>query len=112
MKKDTNNYRELLLQIRDLLTSVGDARWGPRLASWIAEIDELSNRDDLPVLDHVRRTRRAVAGMGSTGDVVISAEAGHEVPADEIEISRLNAQLHHLVHSLYLITAKLLDEES
>jgi hypothetical protein len=107
---DIGTYRQLLAQIRDLLLGVGDTRWGPRLQSWIAELDGLQTSDEQSMMEHVRRTRRSVAGMGSMGDIVICVEAGHHLPDDQAEVNRLNAQLQKLVHSLFLTCASLLNE--
>ena len=109
---DTGDYRQLLERIRDLLLSVGDTRWGPRLQCWISELDALRSRDEVAIMHHVRRTRRSVAGMGSISDIVICNEAGHRVPKDDAELNRLNDRLLTLADSLFLTTAKLLNEEA
>jgi len=50
--------------------------------------------------------------MGSISDIVICNEAGHRVPKDDAELNRLNDRLLTLADSLFLTTAKLLNEEA
>jgi hypothetical protein len=100
---DADEYRRSLVQIRCFLLEVGDQRWGPRLDSWIRELDSaVANRDKKALLQHIGRTKKAIGGMGSIGDIVVSREAGYSVPNDDIELDKLNARLLDLVSKLYL----------
>jgi hypothetical protein len=105
---NTKSYRALLIQIRDLLLGVEDTRWGPRLQSWTSEFDALLDSDHKSITEHIKRTRRSIAGMGSIGDIVICGEAGHKIAGDDAEVARLNAQLQSLTHSLFVATSGLL----
>lgn len=103
-------YAALLAQIRDLLLAVGDQRWGPRLHTWLTQLDANSLRSDASVLEHVRRTHDSLMGMGSIGDVVISAESGHDVSSLGITFEGANDKLTGLAEQLFDLTERLLAE--
>ncbi|MGH8673773.1 MAG: DUF6966 domain-containing protein [Burkholderiales bacterium] len=90
-------YRTLLRQIADHLADFGDRRWPAVIAGWLAEIG--GEGEEIPAT-HLQRTRRALGGMGSIGDVVICPEAGHLISSDKKEIRKANERLLHLVHEL------------
>jgi predicted DNA-binding protein YlxM (UPF0122 family) len=90
-------YRRLLEETKNHLEKYAEKRWSSRLSEWIAELDSLSGP---AISNHVKRTQRALGGMGSIGDVVISPEAGHKISTDEGEIEKANRRLIQLVQAL------------
>ena len=93
-----NTYRELLGNLRDHLRFYDVPSWPQRLDGWISELDTPQSLD---VKTHLLRTRKALGGMGSMGDIVICAEAGHKIPQDEGSANRANDTLLSLVGKLH-----------
>lgn len=104
---ETERYTELLIEIRDHLCRYGDRRWPQVLDDWIGELREASGSPS-DLVAHLERSRRAVSGMGSLGDIVIYPESGHAIESDEREIQRANSGLRQLVHDLDREVARLL----
>lgn len=98
-----SQYKSYLVQLSELLLSVGDKGWGPRLQAWVQELEDLPESQ---VVAHVRRTSQSLAGMGAIGDVVICPENGHAVATDRV--GDLNNQFMTLVGSLSFTTNALL----
>jgi len=103
-------YTELLKAIEEHLASFGDKRWPPRLAGWIREFEDVRN-DSTDRTRHYERTRGALGGMGSIGDVVIAPEAGHTITDDDRAINAANEKLLRLVEELDKEIDRLLSRE-
>ena len=71
---DLSGYRKLLLSISNYLAQYSEKRWSERLLAWEHESADLQ-ADRLR--EHLQRTEKALWGMGSIGDVVIS-RSGNE----------------------------------
>jgi hypothetical protein len=67
-------YRQLLLNLEVLLDSVNEKQWSALLHQWITELDLAT--DNATLQAHVTRTRKALGGMGSLGDICISHRNG------------------------------------
>jgi hypothetical protein len=105
---DIGRYRELLHRIRQYLSGYGDRRWPPILDEWLAELAACEG-SSTRLEEHLRRTRRAVSGMGSLGDVFISPESGHRIADDDETVHEANGDLLSLVRSLDREVAELLE---
>jgi hypothetical protein len=103
LQSDVSQYKALLVQISELLLSVGDKGWGPKLQAWAQELEGLS---DSQIVAHARATNLSLAGMGAIGDVIICPENGHTVAADQVHT--MNSRFMALVESLYSNTNALL----
>ncbi len=97
-----DRYSELLKELRDHLARFEDRRWPPLLGAWLRELERSERQQDVVKtgVDHLRRTQRALGGMGSIGDVVICPEAGHAIANDENEIRNANDRLLELVMAI------------
>lgn len=92
---NVDTYRRLLEQLRDHLKAV--EAWPSRLDEWVKELDVV---DRGTLKDHLQRTRRSLAGMGSIGDLVICAEAGHRPASGGSTFEKANKRLLELVECL------------
>jgi hypothetical protein len=92
------HYKELLLELHQHLVGVSEKKWAERLQEWIKELD---GADKDGVINHLKRTQKALGGMGSIGDIVICPENGHSIPSDEDQINRANERLKGLVSNLF-----------
>jgi len=94
----SQRYRDLLRKVAAHLKTFGNTRWPPILEAWLDELDRFKGTP-IP-RQHLERTRRALGGMGSIGDVVICPEAMRESAFDEIQIRKANEELLRFVREL------------
>src|SRR5687767_3255931 len=99
MTADVTRYRTVLKHIHDYLASFEDARWAPVLERWIEELGDCATTES--VQEHARRTIKATGGMGSLGDLSISAANGHAISDDVDEIGRASETLWQMTAELY-----------
>jgi hypothetical protein len=100
-------YRRLLLAISRYLAGFSETRWAQRLLEWERECDGLGGEG---ILDHLRRTGKALWGMNSIGDVVISPETGLSIPPDAEKIRDANKKFIELIKALELEISRCLNE--
>lgn len=104
-------YREQLLELKSHLSAFGVPEWPHRLEQWVSELDLLEGgTNEKEATAHLRRTHRALYGMGSVADIVICPEAGHDIPDDEVDVSRANTRLLDLVSAVYAEVQHLLSD--
>ena len=97
MDSRLTRYYQILSSLQKHLKTYAEKKWSCHLTTWINELPKLS---DMEVNSHLQRTRKALGGMGSIGDIVICPENGHIISANENEITKANDQLRKLVNEL------------
>jgi hypothetical protein len=101
-------YIRALIDLQEHLARHNVVGWAGRLGEWAAEWKLVSPSR---AREHLLRTKGSLSGMGSLGDIVISAEAGDsavQTPAQRIEA---NERLQMLVDRLYEIVTQALRED-
>ena len=95
-------------ELSDFLRTVEQDRWSIRLSQWASEIESLV--DPIVVRQHIERTKKALVGMGSVGDFVVTNRVTSDHQYSMEEIKALNTKKDVLVEKLYK-TTKLLTSE-
>jgi hypothetical protein len=94
-----DTYMDLLVAIKTLLNRYQvRGGWTQRLDEWI---DEYQHLEPTARRGHLERTKRALAGMGSLGDIVICPQNGDTISADQTEMRSANEVLRSLLDQLY-----------
>jgi hypothetical protein len=101
-----STYKREISELSDFLQTVGQERWSVRLSQWVSETE--SSVDPIVIRQHIERTKKALVGMGSVGDFVVTNSGDHQYSTEEIKA--LNAQKDLLVEKLYK-TTKLLTSD-
>jgi hypothetical protein len=95
-------YKNRISDLSQFLDSVGEEYWSTRLASWVGELEcAESGTQSLVSKEHVARTKKAMGGMGSVGDIVITHLNGLGKSYPESELPNLNKKLKSMVSQLY-----------
>jgi hypothetical protein len=98
MDSKLRRYKELLKELQRFLERYAEIKWATRLQQWVSELDGLTlDREQ----DHLRRTQKALGGMGSIGDIVICPENGHSISNEEAQIDDANERLKKFVSDLF-----------
>lgn len=99
---DSNNsqYEMLLGQLAEHLRKYGVTQWPERIDAWLAEYKRM---DEIGKSNHRSRTKRALGGMGSIGDIVIYKQKSHRNGDGLEEINDANERLLTLIEDLYAI---------
>jgi hypothetical protein len=79
------------------LSQYNEKRWTPRLGEWVAELDHMPQGG---IDSHAIRTRKALFGMGTIADIVISPRSGLTISENPEEIDKANEKLISLARSL------------
>lgn len=98
-------YKELLKELQFFLERYAEIKWANRLRDWVNELDGLTWDG---AANHLRRTQKALGGMGSIGDIVICPENGHSVSNEEAKVNEANERLRKFVSDLFVEIEKLL----
>ena len=93
-------YKRQLSELAYFLASVGEDRWSNRLADWAHEFDSTVSNSST-VKEHVARTKKALGGMGSIADIVITHRNGLGKSFPETELPIQNMRLASLISELY-----------
>lgn len=93
-----DTYLRALVDLQEHLARHRVAGWADRLGEWIAEGKSLPEGR---ARQHVLRTKQSLSGMGSLGDIVISAEAGDAGVETRESRKSANEELQRLLDRLY-----------
>ena len=97
-------YKYSLLTLAQFLQSINELRWSTRLCEWACELESATD-DEETLKAHVLRTRNALSGMGSLGDLSISHRNGLARMHPESLLPVLNRRFLSLLDSLEELTA-------
>jgi hypothetical protein len=94
-----DTYIGVLIEVRNHLQQYQvQGGWSERLEEWIGEFRHL---EPSARRAHLERTKRALAGMGSIGDIFICPQNGSAISADDNDIRTANDKLKALLDRLY-----------
>ncbi len=97
-------YKELLNELQVFFERYAETKWANRLREWVHELDGLTWNG---ATDHLKRTQKALGGMGSIGDIVICPENGHSISNEEAQVNEANERLKKLVSDMFVEIEKL-----
>jgi hypothetical protein len=97
-------YKKLLKELQCFLELYAETKWANRLRQWVSELDGLTLDGGTA---HLRRTQKALGGMGSIGDIVICPENGHSILNEEVQVNDANERLRKFISDLFVEIEKL-----
>jgi hypothetical protein len=99
----------LLGRTIDLLKEHGVPTWPGILDDIRTKLETAQDSESAaPPLASIRNMVGVQTGVGSFGDLVISDQVGHPLPADDMELA--NTQLEYLKHELFLEASQAMEE--